>query len=88
MLFIFIGKFSIQVEPNVTSVKDIKSKIYDLVNIAPDKQYLGFNGTLLEDGGNLKEYGITRDMTLHLATCLHNTSMEIDIKIPKGRLLK
>ena len=87
-MFAFIGKFSIQLEPNDTTVKDIKSKIYDHVNIAPDKQHLGLNGILLDDGGNLKEYGIQRDVTLHFATCLHDASMEIDIKTPNGRLFK
>ena len=65
-------------------IDDIKTKIQHHVNIASNKQRLVFNGALLVDGKSLKDYNIQKGSTFRLATCLHDTSIEIDVKTSNG----
>ena len=56
---------TLEVEPSDT-IENVKQKIQDRTSIAPDKQYLYFGGTLLEEGYTLTDYSIGRGSTLPL----------------------
>ena len=58
-------KISLTVEAT-ERLEDVKAKIQDLTQIAPDKQRLTFDGTVLEDGNTLQDYYIYENSTLEL----------------------
>jgi hypothetical protein len=48
------------------SVENLKAKIQDKTDIAPDKQFIYFQGKKLEDGKTLSDYNIQRESVLYL----------------------
>ena len=48
------------------TLENIKQKMQEKEGIAPDRQRLVFGGRILEDGRTLADYGIWKEMTLHL----------------------
>jgi len=48
------------------SVENLKAKIQDKTDIAPDKQFIYFQGKKLEDGRILADYNIQRESVLYL----------------------
>jgi hypothetical protein len=59
---------TLDAEPSDT-IENVKAKVQDqggIGGILPDRQYLYFGGTLLEDGRTLSDYSIPRNSTLPL----------------------
>ncbi len=56
---------TLEVEPT-DRIVDVKKKIQDKEGIVPLKQTLIFAGKTLEDDNTLQDYGVPKDITLHL----------------------
>lgn len=60
-----VNTMTVEVETS-NKVKELKSKIYKLNGISPDRQLLILAGTVLDDNQTLDDYNIQRESTLHL----------------------
>ncbi|MFN3908171.1 MAG: ubiquitin-like protein [Flavobacterium sp.] len=59
------GTISLDVEPS-DSGENIKNKIFDQIAVPTANQVLTWNGTTIQDGQTLADYGITNNQTIQL----------------------
>ncbi|CAD8175968.1 unnamed protein product [Paramecium octaurelia] len=58
----------LDIRPETKTVNQLKQQLSEVINLTPDRLYIGFETTLLDDIDYLSAKGITDSDTVHVIT--------------------